>query len=128
MVNRHFGIMGWESVDVVRFDLGPLLQGQTRKAKLKSAYNSFIIGPRGLEWKTNLKKIMGWESFGVVGFDLGPCLQGQTRIAKLKSAYNSLIMVLQVWDGKQNYRKSLAGTLLVWSDLTLDPAFKVKRG
>ena len=46
--------MGWESVDVFRFDLGPLLQGQTRIPKLKSAYNSLIIGPRGLEWKTNL--------------------------------------------------------------------------
>ena len=46
--------MGWESVDVVRFDLGPLLQGHTRIPKLKSAYNSLIIGPRGLEWKTNL--------------------------------------------------------------------------
>ena len=32
------------------FDLGPLLQGQTRIAKLKSAYNSLIIGPRGLGW------------------------------------------------------------------------------
>ena len=31
--------MGWESFGVVRFDLGPLLQGQTRIAKLKSAYN-----------------------------------------------------------------------------------------
>ena len=46
--------MGWESVDVVRFDIEPLLQGQTRIPKLKSAYNSLIIGPRGLEWKTNL--------------------------------------------------------------------------
>ena len=46
--------MGWESVDVVRFDLGPLLLGQMRTAKLKSAYNSLIIGPRGLEWKTYL--------------------------------------------------------------------------
>ena len=46
--------MGWESFDVVRFDLGPLLQGQTRIAKLKSAYNSLIIGPRGLGCKTNL--------------------------------------------------------------------------
>ena len=27
--------MGWESFDVVRFDLGPLLQGQTRIAKRK---------------------------------------------------------------------------------------------
>ena len=40
--------MGWESFGVVRFDLGPLLQGQTGIAKLKSAYNSLIIGPRGL--------------------------------------------------------------------------------
>ena len=39
-----------ESFDVVRFDLGPLLQGQTRIAKLKSAYNLLIIGPRGLGW------------------------------------------------------------------------------
>ena len=46
--------MNWESSGVVRFDLGPLLQGQTRIAKLKSAYNSLIIGPRGLGWQTNL--------------------------------------------------------------------------
>ena len=42
--------MGWESFGVVRFDLGPLLQGHTRLAKLKSAYNSLIIGPRDLGW------------------------------------------------------------------------------
>ena len=42
--------MGWESIAVVGFDLGPLLQGQTRRAKLKSAYNSLIIGPTGLGW------------------------------------------------------------------------------
>ena len=41
--------MGWESSVVVGFDLGPLLQGQMT-AKLKSAYNSRIIGPRGLGW------------------------------------------------------------------------------
>ena len=40
--------MGWESSGVVGFDLGPLIQGQTRLAKHKSAYNSLIIGPRGL--------------------------------------------------------------------------------
>ena len=68
-----------ESSDVVRIDLGPLLmlcyvmylysaqylhilqdsalfnlQGQTRIAKLKSAYNSLIIDPRGLGWYTNI--------------------------------------------------------------------------
>ena len=40
--------MGWKSSGVVGFDLGPLVQGQTRLAKHKSAYNSLIIGPRGL--------------------------------------------------------------------------------
>ena len=42
--------MSWEFSGVVGFDLGPLLQGQTRIAKVKSAYNSLIIGPRGLGW------------------------------------------------------------------------------
>ena len=42
--------MGWKSFGEIGFDLGPLLQGQTRIAKLKSAYNSLIIGPRGLGW------------------------------------------------------------------------------
>ena len=55
--------MGWESFDVDRFHLGPLLQGQTRIpklqgqmriAKLKSAYISLIIGPRALQCETNL--------------------------------------------------------------------------
>ena len=39
--------MGGESSGMVGFDLEPLLQGQVRTAKLKSAYNSLIIGPRG---------------------------------------------------------------------------------
>ena len=50
MVNQHIGIMGWESSGVVGFDLGPLLQGQMRIVKLKTAYNSLIIGHRGLGW------------------------------------------------------------------------------
>ena len=84
--------MDWESSGVVGFDLGPLLQGRTRIAKLKSAYKSLIIGPRGLGWSSNLWEIMGWESFDVVRFDLGPLLQGHMRIAKVKSAYTSLII------------------------------------
>ena len=36
--------MGRESFGVVLFDLGPLFQGQTRIAKVKSAYKSLIIG------------------------------------------------------------------------------------
>ena len=63
--------MGCESFGVVRFDLGPLVQGQTRIAKLKRAYNSRVIGPRGLGWKPACSKSWDWESSGVVGFDLG---------------------------------------------------------
>ena len=70
---------------------------------------------------------MGLDSFGVVGFDRGPLFQGQKRVAKLKSAYSSLLLVLEIWDGKPIYRKSWAWILLVWSDLTLDPSFKVKQ-
>ena len=40
--------MGWESSGVEKFDLGSLLQGQMRIAKLRSAYNLHIIGCTGL--------------------------------------------------------------------------------
>ena len=46
--------MGWESSDVVRFDLEPLLEGQMRTSKLKSAYNLLIIGPRFFQCETYL--------------------------------------------------------------------------
>ena len=39
-----------------------------------------------------------------------------------------LLLVLEVWDGKPIYRKSWAGNLVVRSDLSLGPSFKVKRG
>ena len=71
--------MGWESSDVVRFDLEPLLRGQTRTAKLKRVYSLFIIGSRGLQCETNLQDIVGWESSDV-RFDLWPLLQGQTMV------------------------------------------------
>ena len=49
-----------------------------------------------------------------------------TSLSVMKSAYISVIIGPR--DGKPTYRKSWAGNLLVWSDLTLDPSFKVKRG
>ena len=42
---------------MVRFDLGPLLQGQTRIAELKIAHNLLIIGPRGLKCETSIKLV-----------------------------------------------------------------------
>ena len=110
-----------------------LIQGHPWSAKVthivdfKSVYISLIIGPRVLQCETNLQKIMCCKFSDVVRFDLGPLLPGQTRIAKLKSAYNSLILVLEVWDGKPTNRKSWARNVMVWSDLTLGPPFKVKR-
>ena len=71
---------------------------------------------------------MGWKYFSVVGFDLGLLLQGQMRIAKLKMLITHLLLVLEVWDVKPTYRKSWAGNLFAWSDLTLGPSFKVKQG
>ena len=56
---------------MVRFDLGPLLQGQTTIVKLKSADNLLVIGPRGLQYENNLYEVMGWESSDVFRFDLG---------------------------------------------------------
>ena len=46
--------MDWESFGVDGFDLGILVQGQTRIAKPKSAHSLLIIGPRGLQCKTYL--------------------------------------------------------------------------
>ena len=71
---------------------------------------------------------MGWESSGVFRFDLVPLLQGQKRIAKLKMVITGLLLVLGVLDGEPTYRKSWTKNLLMWSDLTLDPSFKVKQG
>ena len=59
MVNQHIGNHCWESFGVFRFDVRPLLQGQMRIVKLKSAYNLLIIDPRGLQCETNSYKILG---------------------------------------------------------------------
>ena len=85
MVNRQ-EIMGCESVDMVRFDLGTLLQGQMRIAKIESAYNSLIIGDRDYR-KSLAQNLLVWSDL-----TFGPLLQGQMRTAKLKSAYNSFII------------------------------------
>ena len=56
-------IKGRESFDVVRFDIGPLFQGQTRTDKLKSAYNLLITGRTGLGFE---KQLIGNQGLGIV--------------------------------------------------------------
>ena len=62
--------MGWDSFGVVGFDLGSFLQGQTRIAKINSAYISLICVPRGLQCPTNLqelwaKNLLIWSDFSL---------------------------------------------------------------
>ena len=64
----------------------------------------------------------------MVRFDLGPLIQGQMRISKFESAYNSLIIGPRGLQCEKNYRKLWAGNLLMWSDLTFGPSFKVNDG
>ena len=71
-------------------------------------------------------EIMGWKSSSAVGFDLGPSFKVKRGWQKLKVLITRLLLVLEVWDGKPTHRKSWARNLLMWSDLTLDPSFKVK--
>ena len=60
--------MGWDSFGVVRFDLGPLLQGQLRIAKLKIAYNLLVIGRTGWDGKPTYRK--SWAGNHLVWSDL----------------------------------------------------------
>ena len=59
--------MGRESFDLVRFDLRPLLQGQTRTAKLKSAYKSLImstpVGGGYIIFVFSAVRTLGFRSF-----------------------------------------------------------------
>ena len=77
---------------MVRFDLGPLFRGQTRIAKVKSAYNHSLLflevcNLRPTYRKSCVKNLLMWSNLS-----FGPLLQGQMREAKVKSAYNSLII------------------------------------
>ena len=52
---------------------------------------------------------------------LDPSFKVKRGYPNLKVLITRLLMVIEVWDGKPTYRKSWAGILLVWSDLTFGP-------
>ena len=81
--------MGWESSDVVRFDLGPLLQGQARTTKLERVYNLFIIDPRGLKCETNLQDIVDWNLL-MSDLTFGPSF----KVKRLFTGFGELIQIL----------------------------------
>ena len=58
--------MGWESSDVVRFELGPLLQGQTRITKLKVLITRLLLVLEFWAVKLSYRKSwVGWCKLGV---------------------------------------------------------------
>ena len=95
--------MGRESSDVLRFDLMPLLQGQTRIDNLKVLITRLILFLEVCNVKTTYRKSFCWEYFDLDRFDLGPLLQ---------------------------YKKNGSLTLVscISGGYKFDPCFKVKRG
>ena len=61
---------------------------------------------------------MGREFSGVVRFNLGLSFKVKRAYPNLKVLITCLLFVLEFCDGIPTYRKSCAGNLLVWPDLT----------
>ena len=70
----------------------PSFKGQTRTAKLKSADNLLIIGPRGMQWDPTYRKSWAGNLLMWSHLALDPSFKGETRRTKLKSADNLLII------------------------------------
>ena len=84
--------MRWESFGVDGFDLGPLLQGQTRIAKLKVPITRLLLVLEVWDGKPSYRKSFTGNLLVWSELTFGPLLPGQMRTAKLKSVYNSLII------------------------------------
>ena len=82
MVNRQ-EIMGCESVDMVRFDLGTLLQRKLKVPTTRLLLVTEISDGKPSHRKSLARNLLVWSDL-----TFGPLLQGQMRTAKLKSAYN----------------------------------------
>ena len=76
IVNQHIGNHGLGIFWRGRIDLGPLLEGQMRTAKLKSAYNLLIIGPRGFSalslWWIQFASVFRCARSSYLSYRLGP--------------------------------------------------------
>ena len=112
--------MGWESSGVDGFDLGPLLQGQMRIAKVKSAYTRLLLVIEVCNVKSAHRK--SWTGNLLMSdLTLGPSFKVKRGYPNLKVLITRLLLVLEVCNVKPTYRKLWAGNLLMWSDLTLGP-------
>ena len=98
---------------MVRFDLGPLLQGQTRIAKVKSAYDPLIIGPRSLQCEPTYGKSWAGNLLMCSDLTLDPSFKVKREYLNLKVLVTRLLLVLDLCNVKPTYRKSWAGNLLM---------------
>ena len=102
--------MSWESFDVVRFDLGPLLQGQTRIAKLTVHITHLLLvlevgKVKPTYWKSWAGNVFMWSDLTLDSFKVK---QGYPN---LKVLITPLSLVLEVCSVKLTYWKSWAGNL-----------------
>ena len=113
--------MGCKSSDVVRFHLGCLLQGQTRKPNLKVFITRLLLVLEVWDGKPTYRKL--WAGNLVVWSDLTLGLSFKVKRGQpnLKVLITRLFLVLEVWDGKPTYRKSWAGNLLNMVRFDLGP-------
>ena len=119
--------MGWESSDVHRFDRRPLLQGQARIAKLKSACNSLLLVLEFCNVKPTCRKSWARNLLMWSHLALDPSFKVKRGQPNLKVLKTCLLLVQEIYNVKPTYKKSWVGNFLMWSDLTLSPSFKVKR-
>ena len=71
--------MSWEFFGVVGFHLGPLLQGQMRIAKLKSAYNLLLLVLEVWNGKPTYRKSWAGNLLVWSDFTLDPSFQVKRR-------------------------------------------------
>ena len=87
--------MGWESSDVVRFDLVTHIQGEKRTAKLKSAQSLLIIGLQ--KFAMNPSYSESWTGNLLMWLDqsLGPFFKVIQGEPNLKVLIACLLLVLK---------------------------------
>ena len=111
--------MGWEYFGVVGFDLGPwlVLIGRRLHPIIGVMYNRYTCPLQPYRHLTLKLLIQGHPQSAKV-----------PHIVTLKVPVSPLLLVLEFCNVKPTYGKSCVANLLMWSDLTLNPAFKVKQG
>ena len=84
--------MGWESSDVVRFDFGPLLQGQTRTTKLKVLLTRLLLILEDCNVKPTYRKSWAGNLLMCSYLTLDPSFKVKRGQPSLKGFYNLLII------------------------------------